>query len=504
MSLIVSFVIFSNYLHFLLFSLLVFSLFFFFFFFQAEDGIRDWSVTGVQTCALPILAARHAGHAQLESRHACLLRDPGASPGLVYPDYRRARLICPPRSAKFHAHYNLRHGIARRSDPRVPAYPGGAGARAPARNVPLPAAHAHAGGAAHGPVPPEQGHWGPVPLARPGRRVGRVGVRARARPQPGRALAPDPQPRLDARDGGAAGRDPAAVHGEGGESHARSGDERPLQRPGARVSGSDLAPGRHDPRDDGYRADAQHAGRGAGGARLYRRWRDLDRDIPRGVELRGRAEGAPGRDRRVQPLGLLHAAPQAIRGAAPRRQGAGLRDPSHESGRQRRAGGVRGDAIRRGARPARRGRPLHRGKDLPTQGARRARRPALRSAGRARALGEGERSSRSLREAAPRQRVGRGAGAEGDRRAGPGGDRRGDRRLRRRAPAGGGYGARRRVRRPAGGAAALVSDSLMADVTYLEALRQGLWEEMERDPRVFILGEEVGVVGGAFTGPGDV
>src|SRR5438046_9702533 len=27
-----------------------------FFFFQAEDGIRDWSVTGVQTCALPISA----------------------------------------------------------------------------------------------------------------------------------------------------------------------------------------------------------------------------------------------------------------------------------------------------------------------------------------------------------------------------------------------------------------------------------------------------------------
>ena len=28
--------------------------FFFFFFFQAEDGIRDRLVTGVQTCALPI------------------------------------------------------------------------------------------------------------------------------------------------------------------------------------------------------------------------------------------------------------------------------------------------------------------------------------------------------------------------------------------------------------------------------------------------------------------
>src|SRR2546430_8324881 len=30
----------------------------FFFFFQAEDGIRDLTVTGVQTCALPILPHR--------------------------------------------------------------------------------------------------------------------------------------------------------------------------------------------------------------------------------------------------------------------------------------------------------------------------------------------------------------------------------------------------------------------------------------------------------------
>src|SRR5256885_10779679 len=29
-----------------------------FFFFQAEDGIRDYKVTGVQTCALPILSAQ--------------------------------------------------------------------------------------------------------------------------------------------------------------------------------------------------------------------------------------------------------------------------------------------------------------------------------------------------------------------------------------------------------------------------------------------------------------
>src|SRR5207253_4967682 len=31
---------------------------FFFFFFQAEDGIRDGHVTGVQTCALPISSLR--------------------------------------------------------------------------------------------------------------------------------------------------------------------------------------------------------------------------------------------------------------------------------------------------------------------------------------------------------------------------------------------------------------------------------------------------------------
>src|SRR5256885_3761824 len=35
-------------------------LYFDFFFFQAEDGIRDYKVTGVQTCALPISPLNHA------------------------------------------------------------------------------------------------------------------------------------------------------------------------------------------------------------------------------------------------------------------------------------------------------------------------------------------------------------------------------------------------------------------------------------------------------------
>src|SRR2546430_6507511 len=37
----------------------------FFFFFQAEDGIRDLTVTGVQTCALPILDTRKVGDSSL-------------------------------------------------------------------------------------------------------------------------------------------------------------------------------------------------------------------------------------------------------------------------------------------------------------------------------------------------------------------------------------------------------------------------------------------------------
>src|SRR5581483_9019176 len=44
---------------FFFFFYLILFFFFFFFFFQAEDGIRDIGVTGVQTCALPILMADH-------------------------------------------------------------------------------------------------------------------------------------------------------------------------------------------------------------------------------------------------------------------------------------------------------------------------------------------------------------------------------------------------------------------------------------------------------------
>src|SRR2546430_4302639 len=53
------------------------------FFFQAEDGIRDLTVTGVQTCALPIFLAAHlksrrevpeADEAELREQEAIVLR----------------------------------------------------------------------------------------------------------------------------------------------------------------------------------------------------------------------------------------------------------------------------------------------------------------------------------------------------------------------------------------------------------------------------------------------
>ena len=38
----------------------------------------------------------------------------------------------------------------------------------------------------------------------------------------------------------------------------------------------------------------------------------------------------------------------------------------------------------------------------------------------------------------------------------------------------------------------------MAVTTYLDAIKEAMWEEMEKDERVFILGEDVAAYGGAF------
>src|SRR2546422_6952048 len=82
-----------------------------FFFFQAEDGIRDVAVTGVQTCALPISAwAQLLAHA--ESRRTVRLRDLLASrklaaeaPGVRYDfrsEERRVGKECRSRWSPYH------------------------------------------------------------------------------------------------------------------------------------------------------------------------------------------------------------------------------------------------------------------------------------------------------------------------------------------------------------------------------------------------------------------
>src|SRR5256885_2938238 len=51
------------------------------FFFQAEDGIRDYKVTGVQTCALPICSCTNCGSSEHEPVDATV--QPGAEPRLL-------------------------------------------------------------------------------------------------------------------------------------------------------------------------------------------------------------------------------------------------------------------------------------------------------------------------------------------------------------------------------------------------------------------------------------
>jgi hypothetical protein len=66
-------------------------------------------------------------------------------------------------------------------------------------------------------------------------------------------------------------------------------------------------------------------------------------------------------------------------------------------------------------------------------------------------------------------------------------------------------GSRRRIQKTKGGRLLLpradpspVKLSATPTVTYLEAIRQGIWEEMERNPSVFCIGEDIGIYGGAF------
>src|SRR2546429_2791862 len=95
--------------------LIVFALglFFVFFFFQAEDGIRDVAVTGVQTCALPIswtlpfngrTGCRPTAALRSVSCWSSDLRGPGQGHSLPLPrsEERRVGKECRSRWSPYH------------------------------------------------------------------------------------------------------------------------------------------------------------------------------------------------------------------------------------------------------------------------------------------------------------------------------------------------------------------------------------------------------------------
>src|SRR6266511_6265627 len=61
---------------------------FIFFFFQAEDGIRDFHVTGVQTCALPISLGFQGDDVYLRTALTTDIRRDSAWGYVRLPDYR--------------------------------------------------------------------------------------------------------------------------------------------------------------------------------------------------------------------------------------------------------------------------------------------------------------------------------------------------------------------------------------------------------------------------------
>src|SRR2546426_5065786 len=74
------------------------------FFFQAEDGIRDYKVTGVQTCALPISSASIAKRsvAMRPMRIICVCRSPRGLPKVMRSEERRVGKECRSRWSPYH------------------------------------------------------------------------------------------------------------------------------------------------------------------------------------------------------------------------------------------------------------------------------------------------------------------------------------------------------------------------------------------------------------------
>src|SRR5437773_10077534 len=101
-----------------------------FFFFQAEDGIRDRDVTGVQTCALPISAGRRANRAS----EALIERPSG---GMVYAQVSKTRSE-ERRVGKGSRSGWRRHNCEKTMEPRRPRHVESQYHHVPAAPAPLP------------------------------------------------------------------------------------------------------------------------------------------------------------------------------------------------------------------------------------------------------------------------------------------------------------------------------------------------------------------------------
>ena len=272
----------------------------------------------------------------------------------------------------------------------------------------------------------------------------------------------------------------------------------------------------------------QRAGDAPRRPRDLRRRRHVERPLARGHQHVGRVP-APGRlGREQQPVRLLHAEPRGVPHADHRRARRGLRHPGRPRGRRRRPGGLRGGAraaieraregggptliesvslaLARPRRPrprevraARDARALHGregpGAQLRGMDARRGRRSPRRTSRRSRRASSGSsKPAYDYAQASPFPEPGdvtKGLWVEDGywaAEAGRGGGTEAQLMATSQVEAGAaGHGAEPRGKRADDGQA-----------TYLIAIAEALWEEMERDERVYMLGEDIGVYGGAF------
>src|SRR5476649_1847137 len=87
-----------------------------FFFFQAEDGIRDHCVTGVQTCALPILSAEDRRKVLDATVASAIAMETLSDTVLTRSEERRVGKECRSRWSPYHSKKKMQALVSRSTD----------------------------------------------------------------------------------------------------------------------------------------------------------------------------------------------------------------------------------------------------------------------------------------------------------------------------------------------------------------------------------------------------